>query len=98
MSNPKRVSLTTIESNTEKIKTKRKGSFRINIPIVEEPASKEYSRFNYETLYKSALDVSKIIFKISLITPRNAWSYQPITKRKGDRGTIQPQSNVLQKI
>ncbi|KAI5733577.1 hypothetical protein M8J76_013481 [Diaphorina citri] len=60
MSNPKRVSLTTIESNTEKIKTKRKGSFRINIPIVEEPASKEYSRFNYETLYKSALDKKRL--------------------------------------
>lgn len=59
MSNIKRVSLTTIESNNEKVKTKRRGSFRISIPIVEEPTSKEYSRFNYETLYKSALDVSK---------------------------------------
>ncbi|KAL1459902.1 hypothetical protein WDU94_011849 [Cyamophila willieti] len=56
MSNLKRVSLTTIESNHEKIKTKRKGSFRISIPLVEEPASREYSHFNYETLYKSALD------------------------------------------
>uniref|UniRef100_A0A8D8M9Y6 Yemanuclein-alpha n=1 Tax=Cacopsylla melanoneura TaxID=428564 RepID=A0A8D8M9Y6_9HEMI len=56
MSNIKRVSLTTIESNHEKIKTKRKGSFRISIPLVEEPASREYSHFNYETLYKSALD------------------------------------------
>lgn len=61
MSNIKRVSLTCIESNSDKVKTKRKGSFRISIPIIEEPSSKEYSRFNYQTLYKSALDVSKII-------------------------------------
>lgn len=65
MSAVKRVSLTSVESSHEKVKTKRKGSFRISIPIVEEPASKEYSHFNYESLYKSALDVSKIFIILS---------------------------------
>lgn len=62
MSNIKRVSLTTIEIKDEKVKTRRK-CVRISVPIVEEPSSKEYSRYNYETLYKSksALDVSRKI-------------------------------------